>query len=143
MFTYNVGIVRFRMISDLIDRIILIRGFRKLTLFCFRSNGHLAVLQYAHANGCGFDGGTCWAAAEGGHLAVLQWLRANGCGWDADTCSYAAAYGHLEVLKWAVANGCPFDKAECLETALDALEDTAAVVEWIGGCDAPFIQVCE
>ena len=41
--------------------------------------GHLEVLQWAHANGCPWDAGTCMFAAKGGHLKVLQWARANGC----------------------------------------------------------------
>ena len=44
---------------------------------------------------------------RGGHLAVLQWARANGCAWDAWTCSKAAFKRHPAVLQWARANGCP------------------------------------
>jgi len=72
--------------------------------------GHLEVLQWARANDCPWDEGTCWAAASGGHLEVLQWARANGCPWDERTCAYAAEGGHLEVLQWARANGCPWDE---------------------------------
>ena len=53
----------------------------------------------------------------GGHLAVLQWARANGCDWDWSTCSEAAVGGHLAVLQWARANGCDWDRAECLGDA--------------------------
>jgi hypothetical protein len=45
----------------------------------------------------------CSNAAENGHLEVLQWAHANGCPWDEDTietCECAAKGGHLEVLKW-------------------------------------------
>ena len=68
--------------------------------------GHLAVLQWAHANGCPWNASACAAAAAGGHLAVLQWLRSSGCPWDMFTCSWAALFGRLEVLQWARANGC-------------------------------------
>jgi hypothetical protein len=44
---------------------------------------------------------TCTHAAQGGHLAVLEWARANGCLWDAQTCARAAPGGHLAVLQWA------------------------------------------
>jgi hypothetical protein len=45
-------------------------------------------------------------AAHGGHLAVLQWARANGCDWDRDECSAAAEEdGHLAVLQWLHGNG--------------------------------------
>jgi hypothetical protein len=45
---------------------------------------------------------------------VLQWARANGCPWDAGTCTGAALRGHLEVLQWARANGCPWNKWTCI-----------------------------
>jgi hypothetical protein len=48
----------------------------------------------------------CSWAAENGHLAVLQWARANGCEWTNDACDSAAESGHLAVLQWARANGC-------------------------------------
>jgi hypothetical protein len=48
----------------------------------------------------------CSIAASGGHLAVLEWARADGCPWDTHTCSKAAAKGHLHVLQWARANDC-------------------------------------
>jgi hypothetical protein len=39
---------------------------------------------------------------KGGHLAVLQWANAHGCGWNAaSACELAAEAGHLAVLKWA------------------------------------------
>ena len=37
--------------------------------------------------------------AENGHLAVLQWARAQGCPWDESTCLWAAENGHLAVLQ--------------------------------------------
>ena len=69
--------------------------------------GHLAVLQWARAQGCPWDSDTCAFAAVNGELAVLQWLRAKGCPWNELTCSKAAERGHQEVLQWALANGCP------------------------------------
>jgi hypothetical protein len=79
--------------------------------------GHLAVLQWARADGCPWNEWTCARAAEGGHLAVLQWLRANGCPWDGDTCGRAAKGGHLAVLQWARANGCPSGEWVCARAA--------------------------
>ena len=68
----------------------------------------LDMLRGLCYHGCSRDAAsTCSAAARGGHLAVLQWARANGCPWDAWTCAYAARDGHLAVLGWALANGCP------------------------------------
>ena len=53
----------------------------------------------------------CEGAAAYGHLAVLQWARAQGCPWDEETCVGAALGGHLaasdSVLQWARAQGCP------------------------------------
>jgi hypothetical protein len=40
------------------------------------SEGHLDVLQWAHANGCLLDERTHASAAKGGHLDVLEWARA-------------------------------------------------------------------
>jgi hypothetical protein len=44
-------------------------------------------------------------AAVRGHLAVLQWAHANGCPWAANTCALAVKHGHLDVLQWAQENG--------------------------------------
>jgi len=52
----------------------------------------------------------CVYCAEGGHLAVLQWARAQGHPWNERTCERAADNGHLEVLQWARTHGCPWDK---------------------------------
>ena len=65
------------------------------------------VLQWARAQGCPWDEGTCKDAAKNGHLAVLQWARAQGCPWNEDTCAKAAYDGHFAVLQWARAQGCP------------------------------------
>jgi hypothetical protein len=73
------------------------------------------VLQYARANGCPWDEGTCGNAAFGGHLAVLQWARANGCPWDEDTFRAALRGAHLAVLQWARANGCPWGPLTCTD----------------------------
>ena len=63
------------------------------------AGGALEALQWARANGCAWDAGTCSAAAGGGHLEVLQWARANGCEWDASTCMRAAEGGHMAVMQ--------------------------------------------
>jgi len=72
-------------------------------------NGHLDVLQWARAHGCPWEGMTCEMAAKNGHLAVLQWARAKGCPWGWRTCAMAARNGYLEVLQWARARGCPWN----------------------------------
>ena len=77
----------------------------------------VAMLQWARANGCKWNGLTCASAAEGGHLEVLQWARANGCPWTWRTCFSAAKGGHIDVLQWARANGCPWNKHTCLAAA--------------------------
>ena len=65
-------------------------------------SGHLAVLQWARANGAPWDEHTCTQAAGGGHLAVLQWLRAQTppCPWNSRACTVAAARGQLAALQW-------------------------------------------
>ena len=79
--------------------------------------GHLAVLQWARANGCPWDVETCWKAAFEGRLEMIQWLRANGSPWDTMTCMHAAQAGHLEVLQWLHANWCPWDEETSLAAA--------------------------
>ena len=82
---------------------IILRGHRRDRYRC----GHLEVLQWARANGCDWDTGTCYLAAQEGHLDVLQWARANGCDWNSEKCAaIAAVRGHLDLLQWARANGC-------------------------------------
>jgi hypothetical protein len=68
------------------------------------AEGRLGALQWARLTlRIPWDAATCSMAARGGHLALLQWARANGCPWDARTCSKAARGGHLELLQWAYA----------------------------------------
>jgi len=98
--------------SAMLDRAITI--YDADTCSFAAKNGHLAVLQWARANGCPWDEDTCAYAAMNGHLAVLEWARANGCPWNEDTCAYAALNGHLAVLQWARANGCPWDEDVCV-----------------------------
>ena len=61
-----------------------------LTVYKAALHGHMALLQWVHANGNEWDGGACEGAASGGHLAVLQWLHANGYDWEEDVCAAAA-----------------------------------------------------
>ena len=79
--------------------------------------GHLAVLQWARAEGLPWDERTTECAAANGHLAVLQWVRAQGCPSDGKTCSHAAHSGHLAVLQWARAQGCPWNEKTCSAAA--------------------------
>jgi hypothetical protein len=92
---------------------------------------HLAVLQWARANGCDWSR-TCISAAQGGHLAVLQWERANGCEWDSRTCSKAAKGGHLTVLQWARGNGCDWDSRTCSKAAQGASSNGRERMDVIG-----------
>lgn len=101
----------------------------------FSQGGHLDILKYARANGCGWhedtslaaagagflgvlrwaieegcpcNWRTCSAAAGGGHLEILKFLREKGCAWNSSVCSSAALGGHSEVVEYAFENGCPF-----------------------------------
>lgn len=40
---------------------------------------------------------------------MLQWARANGAGWNDGTTYQAAVGGHLGLLQWAWAQGCPLN----------------------------------
>ena len=77
----------------------------------------MALLKYAHENGCPWNKGTCYHAAQEGHLDMLKYAHENGCPWHADTCKSATYGGYLDVLKYARANGCPWNKKECLKAA--------------------------
>ena len=85
--------------------------------------GHLAVLQWARAQGCPWTS-TCSSAAGGGHLAVLQWARAPAAR-GRYTCSSAAG-GATAVLQWARAQGCPWDE----ETLFSSWRRHLAVLQW-------------
>jgi hypothetical protein len=69
--------------------------------------GHLALLQWVWANGCGWNVDTkvLQSGGVGGHLAVLQWARVNGCDWDTATRRAAVRGGHLAMLQWLRTNG--------------------------------------
>jgi hypothetical protein len=97
-------------------------------------NGHLIVLELAHANGFKCDEWTCAYAANGGHLDVLKWLRENKCPWNELTCAYAAEGGHLKVLQWARDNGCPWDVTTC---SIAAEKGHLKVLQWArtNGCE--------
>ena len=48
---------------------------------------------------------TCAYAAENGHLAVLEWARAQGCPYDEDLCNRAAENTgkyRLQKLDWEI-----------------------------------------
>jgi hypothetical protein len=99
-----------------------------------------ATMTRARIETCGWDEGTCEAAAGAGHLEVLQWARANGCSWNCFSASAAAGGGHLAVLQWALGNGCPrghgplASRAICTEAAAYG---HLALLQWAraNGCD--------
>ena len=63
------------------------------------------ALCYIHYGlGVAWDVRVCSAAASGGHLAMLQWLHAQGCPWDEWACAYAAEYGQRPPRHAAVAS---------------------------------------
>jgi hypothetical protein len=101
-------------------------------------NGHLAVLEWARANGSRFGRSVCAGAAMGGHLTVLQWLRANDCPWALGTCSIAAQHGHLPILQWARANGCPWDAQRCRGAADNG---DIPMLEWLNANGCPWDEL--
>jgi hypothetical protein len=112
-------------------------GWTETKDLCDRAaaKGHLAVLQWARANGCRWTHRTCDRAAANGHLAVLQWARANGCVWTHRSCDWAAENGHLAVLQWARANGCRWTSGTCDRAAANG---HLAVLQWAtqNGCES-------
>ena len=90
-------------------------------------NGHLDILEWAHALGySGFGTMTSGCAAARGDIGCLEWLHAAGCLRGAGTCCHAASAGQLRALAWLVGSGCPWDRDQCLEVAADP-----AVRQWI------------
>ena len=49
---------------------------------------------------------TCSSAAVNGHLPALKYLHENGCPWDWGTCYYAADNKRWDCLQYAVDNKC-------------------------------------
>jgi hypothetical protein len=76
----------------------------------------------------------CSNAVTEGHLALLQWARANGCDWTDFVTSYAAQAGQLHILKWAVENGCACTDTTCCHAEEGGDLKT---LEWLAqrGCD--------
>ena len=72
-------------------------------------NGHLELVRWMRERNVAMNERVCLAAADGGHLDVLQYLRSGQfpCPWDAATSHAAARHGHLRVLRWAMEHGCP------------------------------------
>jgi len=60
---------------------------------------HGSPVQGEFESSVDFNSRICRYAAGNGHLAVLQWARAQGCPWDEWTCQVAAENGHLGVLQ--------------------------------------------
>lgn len=89
--------------------------------------GHLNTLKWTWKEGYPLDQDTCALAAENGHLEVLKWAREKGCSWDERTCSGAACGGHLEVLMWARSQGCRWSKETC---ELAAMQGNIAILMW-------------
>ncbi len=52
---------------------------------------------------------TCALAAKSGLVAVLRYAHEQGCPWDERTCDAAARCGHLEMLRYAHELGCTWD----------------------------------
>ena len=71
--------------------------------------GHMELVKWLCGEG-GFamDEWVMAKAALSGNLQLVQWLRAEGCPWDGGTCYDAVDQGHVEVLRWARQNGCPW-----------------------------------
>jgi len=71
----------------------------------------------------------CSAAAKSGHLDILVWLRARGCGWSVLTCEVAALAGHLHVLKWAIEQGCPHSPFSLVRCACE--RGQLSILQWL------------
>ena len=72
-------------------------------------NGHFELVRWMRERNVAMTERVCLAAAGSGHLEILQYLRSGPfpCPWDAATSHAAAKHGHLRVLRWAMEHGCP------------------------------------
>jgi len=72
-------------------------------------NGHFELVRWMRERNLVMVERVCSAAASNGHLEILQYLRSGQfpCPWDAATSHAAAKHGHLRVLRWAMEHGCP------------------------------------
>jgi hypothetical protein len=78
------------------------------------TGGHVHVIEWARAQGLGWDASCTAAAAFAGNLEMLQWLRAHSCPWDKNCTARAAVEGHTAVLRWAKDNGCEYSEETVL-----------------------------
>ena len=78
------------------------------------TGGHVHVIEWARAQGLGWDASCTAAAAFAGNLEMLQWLRAHCCPWDKNCTARAAVEGHTAVLRWAKDNGCEYSEETVL-----------------------------
>jgi hypothetical protein len=69
-------------------------------------SGSITVLDWLKQQGVTLDSSDF--AAESGHMHVLQYLHAEGCGKGYHVCHWAARNGDLEMLKWAFEHGYPW-----------------------------------
>mmetsp|Transcript_23789 Transcript_23789/g.55004 ORF Transcript_23789/g.55004 Transcript_23789/m.55004 type:complete len:166 (-) Transcript_23789:265-762(-) len=84
--------------------------------------GHLPMLKFLRRNGCPWDDRVYKIAALRGKLAVLQWAHANGCSktqsnyeprCDGMIWMAAVRRGHLDVLQWLHANSLTWGSLTC------------------------------
>ena len=102
---------------------------RRLLSQRLAAEGRLGALQWARLTlRIPWDAATCSMAARGGHLALLQWARANGCPWDEQLSWAAAVGGRLDVVEWATTEGYTWDQG--LVWAGAAAAGNLHVLEW-------------
>ncbi|CAM9897369.1 unnamed protein product [Heterosigma akashiwo] len=98
------------------------------------ANGHLALVEWLHANrtkGFGGFGKTAMDKAAGaGHLSVVKWLHANrseGC--TKKAMDGAAGAGHLDVVEWLHANRTEGCTSKAMNKAAEG--GHLAMLEWL------------
>ncbi len=80
--------------------------------------GHIDIMDWLFARGCGLSVGVFRIAATGSYIAALQWLHIRMCPWGPEVCLAAAESGQWETLYWLRENGCPWDPFDCYEASI-------------------------
>jgi hypothetical protein len=86
------------------------------------------TLQWAHANGCPWDGNTFASAAHACPLEVLKWLRQQGCPLSESAFTNAACRGDVSIMEWLLTEKCP-----CSPTIYEEVAGRAkiSVLRWM------------
>jgi Ankyrin repeats (3 copies) len=106
---------------------------RRRAMAAAAAQGHTAVCEFLHAEGCPWDSSACSSAARNNHVDTLRWLREHDCFWNSDqSLIHAAEAGSVQVLAYMLEQGVVIDAASLthLLSAAGAFNQLAAA-QWL------------